>query len=100
MIVRLGDNGKTITLKLRERLEVRLPESQVSGYLWEFIENCPCLQFDDSDYEETGPARFTGLGERWWRFRVVSTGECELVFSLIRPWSGPSPEFSIKAIIR
>lgn len=96
MIVSLGDNGKLITLKLRERLEVRLPESQVSGYLWEYRHTCPCLQLEDSDYGERGEARFTGLGERWWRFTSIATGECELSFSLIRPWSKPSPEYRLK----
>ena len=54
MIVRMDDNGRRVTLKLRERLEVRLPESQVSGYIWEYKEGCPVLQLDDSDYAERG----------------------------------------------
>ena len=63
--------------------------------MWEYAsENgCPCLYLDDSDYEEKGEARFTGLGRRWWRFTAIATGECTLAFSLARPWSKPSQEY-------
>lgn len=100
MIVRMSDNGASVRLKLREKLEVRLPESQVSGYLWEHKETCPCLRLDDSDYAERGPARFNGLGERSWHFAAVATGRCVLNFYLVRPWSAPSLEFSVEADVR
>ncbi len=77
MIVRLDDNGRCINLKLREKLEVRLPESMVSGYVWEYKEGCPVLRLDDSDYAERGPARFHGQGERSWHFAAVATGQLQ-----------------------
>jgi len=95
MIAARDDDGRHLRLKLRERLEVRLPESQVSGYLWEFRGGCPCLRLDDSGYAEWGPARFTGLGERSWYFAAVATGGCRLDFYLVRPWSAPSREYSL-----
>ena len=100
MIARFTDSGKQVNLKLREKLEIRLPESQVSGYLWEYTHVCPCLLLDDSDYEEKGPARFTGSGERRWRFSAIATGECELIFSLVRPWSKPYPEYLLKIMVK
>lgn len=89
-----ADNGKHISLNIRDVLEVRLPESQVSGYLWRLDEkSCPCLRFIEDIYVERGPAKYNGLGERSWFFTAAGTGECGLVFNLIRPWSKPSPEF-------
>ena len=90
------DNGKHIELSLRDSLEVHLPESQVSGYMWQFAEkSCPCLRLVDSIYVEKGPARFNGLGERIWFFSTKEPGECDLIFSLVRPWSKPSPEYDL-----
>ena len=100
MIARLDDNGRCVNLKLREKLEVRLPESMVSGYVWEYKEGCPVLRLDDSDYAERGPARFTGQGERSWHFAVVATGNCKLNFYLIRPWSAPSLEYSLSVAVK
>ncbi len=101
MIATFKDNGKHIELFLRDSLEVRLPESQVSGYMWQFDEkSCPCLRLFESIYVERGSARFTGQGERSWFFTTASTGECELAFRLIRPWSMPRPEFSVKVLVQ
>jgi inhibitor of cysteine peptidase len=100
MIVRLDDNGRCINLKLREKLEVRLPESMVSGYVWEYKEGCPALRLDDSDYAERGPARFHNQGERSWHFAAVATGECKLNFYLVRPWSAPSLEYSLSVAVK
>lgn len=99
MIARLGDHGTQISLKLRERLVVHLPESRVSGYMWEYKHLCPCLRLDDSDYEEKGSARFNGSGARWWRFAAIATGECEMCFSLVRPWSKPAPEYILRVVV-
>jgi predicted secreted protein len=96
MILRRKDNGKHIELSLRDSMEVRLTESQVSGYVWQFDEkSCHCLRLVDSIYVERGAARFNGLGERSWFFTTKEHGACELVFKLVRPWSRPSPEFCI-----
>lgn len=102
MIADMDKNGQTVEIGLRGRLEVRLPESRISGYMWEYASghSCPCLQLDDSDYEEKGEARFTGLGRRWWRFSAIATGECMLDFRLVRPWSRPSQEYSLKLRVR
>jgi predicted secreted protein len=101
MLATFADDGKPVELFLRDSLEVRLPESQVSGYMWQFDEkSCPCLRLFESIYVERGPARYNGLGERSWFFTASSTGECELVFYLIRPWSKPSPEYRLKAIVK
>ncbi len=101
MLVTFADSGRNIELFLRDALEVRLPESQVSGYMWQLDEkSCPCLRLFDSIYVERGPARFTGLGQRSWFFTASCTGECELVFYLIRPWSKPSPEYRVKIGIK
>jgi inhibitor of cysteine peptidase len=95
------DNGRHMKLSLRDSLEVRLPESQVSGYMWQFDENsCPCLRLVDSIYVEQGPARFNGLGERIWFFSTKESGECSLAFSLVRPWSKPSPEFTLEITVK
>lgn len=100
MIVALKDNGRQIVLKLREKLDVRLPESQVSGYLWQYKEGCPLLSLEDSEYKGEGEARFTGMGARSWYFKACATGECKLQFDLVRPWSGPSTEFSVIILVR
>lgn len=95
------DNGKHISLNLRDALEVRLPESQVSGYMWRLDEkSCSCLRFIEDIYVERGPAKYNGLGERSWFFTAAGTGHCELVFDLIRPWSKPSPEYVLKVTVR
>jgi predicted secreted protein len=99
MIARLADNGKQVSLRLREKLEVRLPESQVSGYLWELKGDHPCLLLEDSDYVEEGPARFNGLGERQWRLRASATGTCTLGFFLVRPWSAPALEYTLTVTV-
>jgi inhibitor of cysteine peptidase len=100
MLATFADDKKQIKLFLKDSLEVRLPESQVSGYLWRLDEKCcPCLRFFESIYVERGPARFNGLGERSWFFVAATTGECELTFCLLRPWSRLSPEFRMKIFI-
>jgi inhibitor of cysteine peptidase len=101
MLATFADNGKRVELSLREPLEVRLQESQVSGYMWQYEEKgCPCLRLFESIYVERGPAKYNGQGERSWFFTAACTGECELVFNLIRPWSKPSPEYRIKISIK
>jgi inhibitor of cysteine peptidase len=101
MLVTTADNGKHIELFLKDALEVRLPESQVSGYMWQFDEkSCPCLRLFDSIYVERGPARFNGLGERSWYFTTADMGECELIFNLVRPWSKPSPEYRLNVRVK
>jgi predicted secreted protein len=101
MLVTFGDSKKQIELFLRDSLEVRLPESQISGYMWQLDEkSCPCLRLFESIYVERGPAKYTGQGERSWFFTTAATGECELIFRLIRPWSKPSPEFVLKVTIK
>ncbi len=100
MIVTRDDNGRCVAMKLRAKLEVRLPESMVSGYVWEYRGGCPCLRLDDSDYAEHGPSRFTGQGERSWHFAAVATGECTLNFYLVRPWSAPSLEYSLAVTVK
>jgi inhibitor of cysteine peptidase len=101
VLANFADNGKRIELSLREPLEVRLQESQVSGYMWQYDEKgCPCLRLFESIYVERGPAKYNGLGERSWFFTAACTGECELIFHLIRPWSKPSPEYRIKISIK
>jgi inhibitor of cysteine peptidase len=100
MLVTFADNGRQIELLPRDSLEVRLPESQVSGYLWQLDEkSCPFLRLFESIYVERGPARFNGLGERSWFFVAAATGECELTFFLLRPWSHPSPEYRLKILV-
>jgi inhibitor of cysteine peptidase len=97
LLATFSDNGKLVELFLRDSLEVRLPESLISGYMWQFDEkSCSCLRLFDSIYVERGPAKFNGQGERSWFFTAAGTGECELVFNLMRPWSKPSPEFVLK----
>jgi predicted secreted protein len=101
MLASFADNSKRIELFLRDALEVRLPESQISGYMWQLDEkSCPLMRLFDSIYVERGPAKYNGLGERSWFFTAAGTGECELVFYLIRPWSKPSPEYRIKIGIK
>lgn len=100
MILTREDNGKRIELSLDRSLEVRLPESQVSHYMWQFHEECcPCLCLVDSVYVERGPSRFNGLGERAWYLTTKEPGECQLTFYLIRPWSNPSPEFTVTVVV-
>ncbi len=101
MLVTFADNGSKKELFLRGALEVRLPESQVSGYMWQYDEkSCPCLRLFDSIYVERGPAKYNGLGERSWFFTAAGTGECGLVFYLIRPWSKPSPEYRLMVMVK
>lgn len=96
MLVTFADNKKRIELSLRDSLEVRLPESRVSGYMWQLDEkSCPCLRLFESIYVERGAQKYTGQGERSWFFTTAATGECTLIFYLIRPWSKPSPEFTV-----
>jgi len=96
MLVTFTDNGKRIELFLGCILEIRLPESQASGYMWQYDEkSCPYLRLFESIYVERGPARFTGQGERSWFFTAKEIGECTLTFSLIRPWSSPKPEYRL-----
>jgi predicted secreted protein len=65
--------------------------------MWQLDEkSCHCLRLFESIYVERGPAKYTGQGERSWFFTAASTGECTLIFNLIRPWSRPSPEFTLK----
>jgi inhibitor of cysteine peptidase len=101
MLATFADDGKRIELFLRDALEIRLPESQVSGYMWRFDEkSCPCLRLFDSIYVERGAQKYNGLGERSWFFTTAAMGECELVFYLIRPWSKPSPEYQISIRVK
>lgn len=100
LLVTRNDNARLIELHLRDRMEVRLPESQISGYMWQVKEkDCPQIRLEDSEYMERGAARFTGLGERSWYFSCMATGRCRLTFYLIRPWSKPSPEFYVDLYI-
>ncbi|HTY91305.1 MAG TPA: protease inhibitor I42 family protein [Methanocella sp.] len=101
MRVTFAENGTRIELFLRDVLEVRLPESQISGYIWQLGEkSCPHLRLFDSIYVERGPAKYTGQGERSWFFTTAAIGECDLIFYLIRPWSKPSPEFALKVAVK
>jgi inhibitor of cysteine peptidase len=101
VLATFADNKKRIEMSLRDSLEVRLPESQVSGYMWQLDEkSCPCLRLFESIYVERGAQKYTGQGERSWFFTTAATGECDLIFNLIRPWSKQLPEFSLKITVK
>jgi inhibitor of cysteine peptidase len=87
---RIGKNedGETITLGVGDRLEIELPESPTTGYLWQLapIEGV-AAEVEDS-YVPAGAAPGAG-GTRLFVITPRGPGRAELRLALRRSWEPP-----------
>lgn len=88
-IVTRVDNGKTVTIRVGEKLAVQLQELPTAGFVWVAANHEEALVLIDSDY--TPPSTGVGGGGlRTFSFMAKKAGVASLRFKLWREWEGES----------
>lgn len=92
------DNGKTIILKIEERLEIKLNENASTGFTWlEEITPNQILFLEKEDFIQNNLTLGGNTVHRW-LFKGTSPGQKIIRFIYQRPWIKDKPsekEFEI-----
>jgi inhibitor of cysteine peptidase len=88
-----ADNGKNLTLRTGDFMQIELPEQGSTGYLWQF-DDLDGQYFDliDLSTEKTDKENnFTGGPVlKKWRLQAKKAGKAAIRLSYFRPWEGRS----------
>lgn len=84
-----ADNGKTVTIRPDEIVEIMLTENPSTGFRWSLVrDNDENLDLLTSDYiPPTGPG-VGGAGQHVWKFKAKEPGEARMVLRRGRAWEG------------
>ncbi|QLI81132.1 protease inhibitor I42 family protein [Chitinibacter fontanus] len=90
------EHQKTVVLKPKESLTVKLPTNPSTGYLW-FLESsdtqADTLQLtQDWKFIPRDKNQRQPIGDTTWRFTAKQAGEVTLRFIYRKPWQGPEIE--------
>lgn len=97
-----ADSGRTVDLRVGDRLLIRLDESPTTGFAWTGEGGDDTLVQQASDFAPTSTA-FGGGGLRSFLFMAEQAGVAELRLRLWRAWEGDSSVvgvFTVTARIR
>ena len=86
--VSTAQNGARVTIRVGDRIALRLPENASTGYRWT-IASLDKARFDieDSGYQSQGDAVGSG-GQAFWNLRAHSAGKSRVELVLWRQWEG------------
>ncbi|WP_131923078.1 protease inhibitor I42 family protein [Hazenella coriacea] len=104
LILNQTDHGKTIQLKLQDRIQLKLTENPSTGYTW-LEEITPRIDIVKLEHEEIVPNHSTSGGQstHQWIFQAVKPGRKMLRFVYQRPWvksvTGQENVFEISIVI-
>ena len=83
-----ADNGKLITLKKGDRIQIKLAENPTTGFQWAINTPKNFLSLEKSDYVAASPQLMGSGGERILTFLAQKTGKTSLKLKLWRSWEG------------
>ncbi|MCY9061422.1 protease inhibitor I42 family protein [Bacillus inaquosorum] len=90
-VVNENDNGKVITLKAQEILEINLPENASTGFAWmEEITPNQVLSLDKEDFVHNSNPQGGNTIHRW-HFKGEKNGQKKIKFIYQRPWVKDKP---------
>jgi inhibitor of cysteine peptidase len=86
--VSASQNGARVTIRVGDRIALRLPENATTGYRWA-IASLDKARFDieDSGFRPQGDAVGSG-GEAFWNLGARSAGKSRVELVLWRQWEG------------
>ncbi|NPA07075.1 MAG: protease inhibitor I42 family protein [Chloroflexi bacterium] len=97
------DQGREITLKVGQVIEVHLPANPSTGYTWLVKDGAPGPVVLVAEPAFTPEAERPGAGGTLvLRFRAVTPGEAHVRLAYQRPWEtgAPADEFDFRVIVR
>lgn len=98
LILKKQDNGKTITVRLGETIQIELERSGGTGYEW-YLDASYKEYFDllkKEDKEEISREGFVGTPViTRWQLKAVKQGNAELKLFLYRNWEGKDKAASL-----
>lgn len=83
-----ADDGRVLTLRPGDRIEVNLASNPSTGYVWAFETIGPNVFAAFTQGFEAGPAMPGAGGRHKWSFTVGTAGKTRLAFRYLRPWEG------------
>jgi predicted secreted protein len=87
-----ADNGKAILVRLKDTITINLRGNATTGYIWDVVNPIPSkVQLVERAYAPYRTLVAGGGGVYTFKFLVVSTGSCELIFTHGRPWEKKIP---------
>lgn len=83
-----ADDGRTLALKIGDRVSLTLASNPSTGYVWAFETIGPNV-FGAFQQSFSGSSGMPGAGgSHSWLFTVGSVGKTRLAFKYLRPWEG------------
>lgn len=98
-----SDNGKTVELRVADKLDVTLTENPSTGFTWEIdtIDQTIIKQSGDSEF--TPGTGIGASGKRTFHFEAIATGQSDLKLVYHRPFdttSPPNSTFEVTIIVK
>lgn len=85
------DNGRTIDIRVGDRLDVNLRENPTTGFQWVIDQNNDeVLRVEGAEYISPTTSPIGGAGQRTFTFIGQQSGTAELRLKLWREWQGES----------
>lgn len=84
-------NGRSISVRVGDTLDVRLPEIPTTGFRWTAVVESDVLALTEDDFQSGADAGIGGGGLHLWRFAVARGGATNLEFRLARSWESVAP---------
>jgi inhibitor of cysteine peptidase len=92
-MIQIDENydGRNVSAKILDKLELSLPENPTTGYRWEFESNGePVCKLDSTEYQATAGGVGSG-GVRRWKFSVVAAGTSSIRLKYRRSFETGKP---------
>ena len=86
--VSASQNGARVTIRVGDRIALRLPENATTGYRWTIASlDKARFEVEDSGYQPQGDAVGSG-GQAFWNLRARAAGKSRVELVLSRQWEG------------
>ncbi|MDD1770352.1 MAG: protease inhibitor I42 family protein [Methanomassiliicoccales archaeon] len=86
MHLRTKDAGRSVRVKVKERIDLVLEENPTTGYGWQMAQLPALLELVDSDYLPDTPQRCGSGGRKVFHFVVARPGSGSLRLEYRRSW--------------
>jgi predicted secreted protein len=79
-------SGKEVTLRLHQKLIVRLPEARTAGFRWNLGTLLSRVCTMEREEFEPPPPTAGGAGTHVWHFKAEQAGNIQILIEYRRPW--------------
>jgi inhibitor of cysteine peptidase len=104
VVVSEADAGKTITLDAGQRLEVRLPGNQTTGFSWIPGDVDSAILAAQGEAEYAASSDLLGAsGTFIFRYEAAGEGTQELSYAYLKPWESdvaPEQVFAVTIVVK